>query len=84
MKERYERCLDLYLCPRTLKRTMNIDRSVLLPQLPNVSELRPFPTTQVMEYDYHEGRVRSVMIDATGFYMASGGDDQHCEGWRVQ
>ncbi|KAK8830975.1 hypothetical protein WA577_003675 [Blastocystis sp. JDR] len=77
VRERYERCLDLYLCPRTLKRTMNIDRRVLLPQLPNVSELRPFPTTQVMEIDAHQDRVRAVRIDATGFYVASGGDDQH-------
>ena len=85
MRERYERGLDLYLCPRTLKRTMNIDRRVLLPQLPNVSELRPFPTTQVMEIDAHQDRVRAVRIDATGFYVASGGDDQHreCEWWAL-
>ena len=76
VKERYDRCLDLYLCPRTVKQRLTIDRNALLPELPNVNELRPFPTTQCMEFDFHEGRVRSVQVDATGYYMASGGDDK--------
>lgn len=59
---------------------MTIDRRVLLPQLPNVNELRPFPTTQVMETTVHQDRVRAVCVDATGYYVASGGDDQHCNG----
>ena len=78
VKERYDRCLDLYLCPRSLKRKMNIDRSVLLPQLPNISELRPFPTTQSMLFESQSDRVRSVQVDASGYYMATGGDAKEC------
>lgn len=74
VKERYERCLDLYLCPRTLKRKMQIDRQTLLPQLPNISELRPFPTTQAQLLETQEERVRSVQVDASGYYVATGGD----------
>ena len=79
VKERYDRCLDLYLCPRSLKRKMNIDRSVLLPQLPNISELRPFPTTQSMVFESQTDRVRSVQVDASGYYMATGGDAKECK-----
>ena len=52
MKERYERCLDLYLCPRSIKQRITIDRNALLPELPNINELRPFPTTQSLEFDF--------------------------------
>lgn len=78
IKERYDRCLDLYLAPRTLKRKINIDKNKLLPDLPNIAELRPFPTTQCLEFDCHEGRVRTVRTDLTGYYIASGGDDKKC------
>lgn len=74
MKERYERCLDLYLCPRSIKQRITIDRNALLPELPNINELRPFPTTQSLEFDFQAGRVRSIHVDATGYYLASGGD----------
>ena len=76
IKERYDRCLDLYLAPRTLKRKINIDKNILLPELPNIAELRPFPTTESYQFNHHEGRVRSIHIDATGYYLASGGDDK--------
>ena len=44
MVPRFTRCLDLYLCPRSLKMRMNVDPASLLPQLPNPKDLRPFPT----------------------------------------
>ncbi len=33
LKERFERCLDLYLCPRAKRKRMNIDPDSLLPQV---------------------------------------------------
>ena len=50
VKERFERCLDLYLCPRAMKRRLNIDPESLVPQLPKASDLRPFPTTKCIKY----------------------------------
>lgn len=35
IRERFERCLDLYLCPRATKRKMNVDPESLLPKLPD-------------------------------------------------
>lgn len=78
MKERYERCLDLYLCPRSMQQRVTLDRHALLPELPNLAELRPFPTTQSLEFDLQTGRVRTIHVDATGYYLAAGGDGKEC------
>ncbi|KAI1852342.1 hypothetical protein JX266_002520 [Neoarthrinium moseri] len=75
VKERFERCLDLYLAPRVRKNRLNIDPSSLLPKLPRPEELKPFPTVTSVEFSGHQGRVRSVAIDPTGIFVASGGDD---------
>lgn len=81
VKERFERCLDLYLAPRVRKSRLNIDPTSLLPKLPRPEELRPFPTVASIEFSGHEGRVRSVSIDPTGQWLASGGDDGTVRVW---
>ena len=43
IKERFERCLDLYLCPRSAKAKLNIAPDSLIPELPKPQELRPYP-----------------------------------------
>jgi BOP1NT (NUC169) domain len=48
--ERFERCLDLYLCPRVARQRLQVDPKSLLPQLPKPSELRPFPSALGIEY----------------------------------
>ena len=50
VKERFERCLDLYLCPRKMKRRLNIDPETLVPRLPKPSELRPYPNSLCIQY----------------------------------
>ena len=46
INERFDRCLDLYLCPRQRKLRVNLDdETVLLPKLPKPKDLQPFPTT---------------------------------------
>ncbi|KAI0023001.1 ribosome biogenesis protein erb1 [Xylariomycetidae sp. FL0641] len=81
VKERFERCLDLYLAPRVRKNRLNIDPASLLPKLPRPEELRPFPTVTSIEYAGHEGRVRSVAIDSSGQWLASSGDDGTVRVW---
>jgi ribosome biogenesis protein ERB1 len=46
VQERFERCLDLYLCPRARKKRLNVDPESLLPKLPKPRDLQPFPTWQ--------------------------------------
>ncbi|KAJ1331488.1 ribosome biogenesis protein ERB1 [Microdochium nivale] len=84
VKERFERCLDLYLAPRIRKNRLNIDPMSLLPKLPKPEELRPFPTVAAVEYIGHEGRVRSVAVDPTGEWLASGGDDGTVRVWGLR
>src|SRR4051794_35386365 len=83
VKERFERCLDLYLAPRVRRSKLNIDPDSLLPKLPSPDELRPFPTTCATVYRGHEGRVRSLAIDPTGRWLASGGDDGTVRIWEL-
>jgi ribosome biogenesis protein ERB1 len=83
VKEKFERCLDLYLAPRIRRSKLNIDPESLLPKLPNPDELRPFPTTCSMVFRGHEGRVRSVAVDENGIYLLSGGDDGFVKVWEI-
>lgn len=90
VKERFERCLDLYLCPRAEKRRLNIDPESLVPQLPKASDLRPFPTTKCIEYCV-PGRkqddnvvVRCLSVSPDGQFLASGDEAGFVRLWEVQ
>ena len=83
VKEKFERCLDLYLAPRVRRKKLDIDPESLLPKLPNPEELRPFPTTCATLFRGHKGRVRSVAIDPRGTWLASGGDDGTVRVWEL-
>lgn len=83
VKEKFERCLDLYLAPRVRRNKLNIDPESLLPKLPNPDELRPYPTTTAAIFRGHEGRVRSVSVDPRGIFVATGGDDGFIRIWEL-
>uniref|UniRef100_A0A0C9Q500 AAEL001169 protein n=1 Tax=Fopius arisanus TaxID=64838 RepID=A0A0C9Q500_9HYME len=83
IKERFQRCLDLYLCPRALKMKLTIEPEELVPQLPSPRDLQPFPTTMSMVYKGHTDMVRSISTQGRGQYFASGGDDMHLRIWEV-
>ncbi|MCJ1407052.1 Ribosome biogenesis protein erb1 [Ptychographa xylographoides] len=83
LKEKFERCLDLYLAPRVRRNKLNIDPESLLPKLPSPEELRPFPTTCAIVFRGHEGRIRSLAIDPSGVWVASGGDDGTVRLWEI-
>lgn len=83
VKERFERCLDLYLAPRIRKNRLNIDPASLLPKLPRPEELKPFPTVCQTLFRGHDGRVRSLAIDPSGCWLATGGDDGSVRVWEL-
>lgn len=83
VRERFERCLDLYLAPRVRRNKLDIDPELLIPELPSPKDLRPFPIRCSTIYNGHEGRVRTVSIDPTGLWLATGSDDGTVRVWEV-
>ncbi|KAH7294169.1 hypothetical protein KP509_28G059200 [Ceratopteris richardii] len=84
IKERFERCLDLYLCPRSRKKRIDIDPESLIPKLPKPKDLQPFPNICYLEYHGHTGPVVSIAVDPSGMWLASGSMDQTVRLWEVQ
>lgn len=83
VKEKFERCLDLYLAPRVRRTKLNIDPESLLPKLPDPDELRPFPMRESERFVGHNGRVRSLAISPSAEYLATGGDDGTVRLWTM-
>ena len=68
IKERFERCLDLYLCPRSKKKRVNVDPQSLVPKLPKPQDLQPFPTTLLLRYTGHTARVSNIVLCSLFLY----------------
>ncbi|KAL3859579.1 hypothetical protein ACJMK2_009795 [Sinanodonta woodiana] len=83
INERFNRCLDLYLCPRQSKMKMNVNPEDLIPKLPKPKDLQPFPTQQALVYRGHKGMVRCLSADKSGQWLASGSDDGTVKIWEV-
>lgn len=72
VQERFERLMDLYLAPRLQKKKLKIDPKSLLDELPNIQELRPFPSQPNIYYKGHESRVRCLRVSRDGELLATG------------
>ncbi|KAI1285352.1 Ribosome biogenesis protein bop1-B [Halotydeus destructor] len=83
VKERFERCLDLYLCPRARKLRANVDPEDLIPKLPKPKDLQPFPCIESIIYNGHEDVVRSISIEPKGQFFVSGSDDKTVKIWEI-
>lgn len=83
IKERFERCLDLYLAPRVRRNKLNIDPESLVPKLPSPEDLRPFPNRCTHVMRGHSGRVRCVDASPDGNWLATGSDDASLKIWEV-
>lgn len=83
VRERFERCLDLYLAPRVRHQKLQIDPELLVPKLPSPQDLKPFPIITSVVYSGHKGRVRAVLVDPLGNWLATGGDDGEVRVWEV-
>ncbi|EKX42567.1 hypothetical protein GUITHDRAFT_73858, partial [Guillardia theta CCMP2712] len=83
VQERFERCLDLYLCPRTVKKRMNVDPQSLLPKLPKPADLRPYPSVLTVVYEGHKDKINSLSHHPDGQYFASASNDGFVMVWEV-
>ncbi|XP_066344555.1 ribosome biogenesis protein BOP1 homolog [Miscanthus floridulus] len=84
LREGFDRCLDLYLCPRTRKKRLNIDPESLKPKLPSKKDLRPYPKTCYLEFKGHASPVKSILVEITGQWLASGSCDGTIRVWEVE
>mmetsp|Transcript_14063 Transcript_14063/g.50498 ORF Transcript_14063/g.50498 Transcript_14063/m.50498 type:complete len:489 (+) Transcript_14063:671-2137(+) len=81
--ERFQRCLDLYLCPRVLRTRLNFQQSDILPSLPTTKELKPFPSLQSLTFFGHSDKVLSVAVHISGQWLISGSADSILRMWEV-
>lgn len=59
VNERFERSLDLYLCPRVRSKRVNLKPEDLVPKaLPKPQDLRPFPHRLAVTYEGHRSKVQ--------------------------
>ncbi|KAL3620828.1 Ribosome biogenesis protein 1 [Castilleja foliolosa] len=84
VQETFDRCLDLYLCPRVRKNRINIDPESLKPKLPSRKDLKPYPTTCYLEYIGHKGPVTTICTEPTGQWIASGSKDGTVRVWEIE
>lgn len=75
LRERFLRCLDLYLCPRAKRMKLTIGAEYLIPKLPSPKDLQPFPTTESLIYKGHTDIIRTISIEPKGEYIVTGSDD---------
>lgn len=83
IRERFIRCLDLYLCPRARRMKVTVQPEDLIPKLPSSKDLHPFPTTESMVYRGHTDLVRTMSIEPKGQYFVTGSDDQTIKIWEI-
>ena len=85
IREHFERCLDLYLCPRLMRKKVNLtDATKLIPQLPSPNDLKPFPTQVSLDFIFHKSLVRSISVSPNGLFLASGDSDHNLVIWNTK
>ena len=71
IEEELERCCDLFLSARTIRKKLDLKENDVLPNLPKPEELRPFPTKQCIIYNGHESSIRALCCDPNGNVLIS-------------
>ncbi|XP_053672587.1 ribosome biogenesis protein BOP1 homolog isoform X2 [Anopheles nili] len=83
VKERFLRCLDLYLCPRSRRTRIAVGPEYLIPKLPSPRDLQPFPTLQNLIYTGHTDMIRCMSVEPKGEYLVTGSDDKTVKIWEI-
>ena len=71
IEEELERCCDLFLSARTIRKKLDLKENDILPDLPKPEELKPFPTKECIIYKGHESSIRDICCDPNGNVLIS-------------
>ncbi|KAL5971185.1 Ribosome biogenesi protein BOP1 [Taenia solium] len=71
LREREERIKDLVMAARVEKQQVHTTPEALLPQIPSLADLRPYPSHLGLEYRSHSGRVTGLSVSPCGQWLAS-------------
>lgn len=83
VRERFERCLELYMCPRQRIKRAKVDPESLIPKLPRPKDLQPFPSTQAIIFKSHTDIVHSISVEPQGQFLVSGSEDCTIKFWEI-
>lgn len=76
IKESFERLMSLYLAPRVEKKKIHMRPEDLIEKLPDINELKPFPTRVIIKADTGFSLITSVSFSHDDLYFAVA--DQFC------
>ena len=71
LDEELERCCDLFMSSRTIRKKLDIKENDLLPDLPNPDQLKPFPSKETIIYKGHESSIKAICVDDFGNVLIS-------------
>ncbi|CAH8441578.1 unnamed protein product [Dicrocoelium dendriticum] len=78
LHEREERVKDLIMAARVQKQRLATTPDDLLPQIPSLSQLRPYPNHDGLVYLGHTGRITGLSLSACGQWLASISPEDGC------
>ncbi|KAF6777344.1 hypothetical protein AHF37_03173 [Paragonimus kellicotti] len=71
LREREERVKDLIMAARVEKQRLATTPEAMLPEIPSLSQLRPYPSHAGIVYSGHQGLVTGLSISPCGQWLAS-------------
>nr|VZI32324.1 unnamed protein product [Spirometra erinaceieuropaei] len=85
LREREERIKDMVMAARVEKQQVHTTPEALLPEIPSLADLRPYPSRLGLEYRSHAGRVTALSVSPCGQWLASVSPVDGClRIWEVQ
>ena len=84
LDENFERCCDLFMSARVVRKKLDINEEDLMPQLPKPEELRPFPTKESVVYKGHDSSIKAIAVDPNGKFLVSGDNGGFVHFWDIQ
>lgn len=82
--ENLERCCDLVMSARVIRKKLDIKEEDLMPNLPKPEDLKPFPTKENITFKGHESSIRAMCVEPKGKFLISGDNGGFVHIWDIQ